>query len=61
MAGNSNLRNADKAKNYEFYTQLEDIEPELKHYRKHFAEKTILSVLLNSTCPSALSDFVTVR
>lgn len=41
MAGNSNLRNTDKAKNNEFYTQLEDIELELKHYRKHFAEKTI--------------------
>lgn len=41
MAGNSNLRNADKAKNDEFYTQLEDIELELKHYRKHFAGKTI--------------------
>ena len=41
MAGNSNLRNADKAKNDEFYTQLADIELELKHYRKHFAGKTI--------------------
>ena len=41
MAGNSNLRNANKAKNDEFYTQLADVESELKHYRKHFAGKTI--------------------
>ena len=41
MAGNSNLRNANKAKKDEFYTQLADIELELKHYRKHFAGKTI--------------------
>lgn len=42
MAGNSNLRNADKAKNDEFYTQLSDIEAELKHYRQHFTGKTVL-------------------
>lgn len=41
MAGNTSLRKADKAKNDEFYTQLSDIELELKHYRKHFAGKTI--------------------
>ncbi len=41
MAGNTSLRKADKAKNDEFYTQLADIELELKHYRKHFAGKTI--------------------
>ena len=41
MAGNSNLHKASKAKNDEFYTQLADIELELKHYRKHFAGKTI--------------------
>lgn len=41
MAGNTSLRKADKAKNDEFYTQLADIELELKHYRKHLAGKTI--------------------
>lgn len=41
MAGNTSLRKADKAKNDEFYTQLADIELELKHYRKHFVGKTI--------------------
>ncbi len=42
MAGNSNLHKANKAKNDEFYTQLPDIEAELKHYRKHFEGKTVL-------------------
>lgn len=41
MAGNTSLRKADKAKNDEFYTQLADIELELKHYRKHFIGKTV--------------------
>ena len=35
MAGNSNLDSAKKAKNDEFYTQISDIEKELKHYRHH--------------------------
>ena len=39
---NSNLSQAKKAKNDEFYTQLSDIENELRHYRKHFEGKTIL-------------------
>lgn len=41
MAGNSALRSADKAKNDEFYTQLADIEIEMKHYRKHFKDKVV--------------------
>ena len=41
MPGNSNLRKANKAKNDEFYTQLADIELELKHYRKHFKDKVV--------------------
>ena len=41
MAGNSNLHAANRAKNDEFYTQLEDIEKELKHYREHFNGKTV--------------------
>ena len=39
---NSNLINAKKAKNDEFYTQLSDIENELKHYREAFRGKTVL-------------------
>lgn len=43
MAGNnSNLGAAKRAKNDEFYTQLTDIEKELRHYRKHFRGKTVL-------------------
>ena len=41
MAGNSALRSADKAKKDEFYTQLADIEIEMKHYRKHFKDKVV--------------------
>ena len=41
MAGNSNLHAANKAKKDEFYTQLVDIANELKHYRQHFARKTV--------------------
>ncbi len=42
MAGNSNLHAANRAKKDEFYTQLSDIANELKHYRQHFAGKTVL-------------------
>lgn len=38
---NANLSNAKKAKNDEFYTQLSDIENELKHYKSHFAGKVV--------------------
>ena len=38
---NQNLREAKKNKNDEFYTQLKDIENELKHYKEHFKGKTI--------------------
>ncbi len=42
MAGNSNLNKAKNAKKDEFYTQLVDIENELKHYKEHFKGKTVL-------------------
>ena len=41
MAGNDPLKRANKAKKDEFYTRLTDIEKEMRHYRKHFAGKTI--------------------
>ena len=41
MAGNESLHAANRAKYDEFYTQLPDIENELKHYRKHFRGKTV--------------------
>lgn len=41
-SSNKNLQNANKAKQDEFYTQLNDIANELKHYRKQLKGKTIL-------------------
>ena len=41
MAGNKNLHIAKKGKQDEFYTQLPDIENELRHYKKHFKGKAI--------------------
>lgn len=38
---NKNLHNAKESKNDEFYTQLEDIEKELSHYRHHFEGKVV--------------------
>ena len=41
MAGNKTLSNARRNKKDEFYTQLIDIENELKHYKEHFQGKTV--------------------
>lgn len=41
-SGNADLNKAAKAKKDEFYTQLSDIEAELKHYKEHFKGKKIL-------------------
>lgn len=40
-AANLNLRKASTAKKDEFYTQLSDIERELKHYKNHFKGKVV--------------------
>ena len=42
MAGNINLHAVNRAKKDEFYTQLVDIENELRHYKAHFKGKTVL-------------------
>ena len=42
MAGNKSLARAGRAKNDEFYTQLVDIEAELRHYRDQFRGKVVL-------------------
>jgi hypothetical protein len=39
---NENLHKAKSAKNDEFYTQLSDIEKELRHYKGHFKDKVVL-------------------
>ena len=41
MADNKNLQDANKNKKDEFYTQLVDIEKELRHYKGHFKGKTV--------------------
>lgn len=38
---NANLQRANKAKKDEFYTQLTDIEKELKHYKEQFRDKVV--------------------
>jgi hypothetical protein len=40
-ATNKTLTNARKVKSDEFYTQLSDVEKELKHYKKHFKGKVV--------------------
>lgn len=42
QATNKLLQKAKKAKSDEFYTQLCDIESELKHYKTHFNDKVVL-------------------
>ena len=42
MAKNADLNGAKNAKKDEFYTQLVDIENEVKHYRRHFRGATVL-------------------
>ncbi len=41
MANNKNLSKANKAKKDEFYTQLVDIENEMRHYKPFFKGKTV--------------------
>ena len=38
---NANLQQAKRSKYDEFYTQLPDIEKELRHYKEHFRGKTV--------------------
>jgi hypothetical protein len=40
-SSNKNLRKANQAKNDEFYTQLAEIENELKHYKDQFCGKVV--------------------
>ena len=41
MSKNNNLRNAQKAKNDEFYTLIEDVEKEVSQYKDQFKDKVI--------------------
>ena len=42
VSNNTSLRIANNVKNDDFYTQLTDIEKELRYYKKHFKNKTVL-------------------
>jgi len=50
---NKNLHKAKTGKNDEFYTQLCDIENELRQYKEHFKGKTVLC-----NCDLEISNFV---
>lgn len=41
MAGNNSLHKAKEKKDDEYYTQISDIEKELKHYKEHFKGKIV--------------------
>jgi hypothetical protein len=41
ISKNKNLHKAKNSKKDEFYTQLSDIERELRHYKKHFKNKVV--------------------
>lgn len=41
QSSNSNLHQAKNNKKDEFYTQLSDIENELRHYKQHFKDKVV--------------------
>lgn len=51
---NSSMRAAKASKQDEFYTQLSDIEKELRHYAKHFKNA---SVLCNCDDPTVSNFF----
>lgn len=52
MKVNSNLHQAKRAKNDEFYTNRQDVEAELYYYREHFSGKSVYC-----NCDSAKSAF----
>ena len=52
---NTNLQQAKKNKNDEFYTQLSDIENEMKHYKDFFKNKV---VLCNCDDPRVSNSFI---
>ena len=45
MSLKANLTQAKTNKKDEFYTQLKDIENELRHYKEHFKDKTKFFVI----------------
>ena len=58
MSGNRPLHAASRAKLDEFYTQLSDIENELKHYRDHFRGRPSTAT---ATIPGSATSSTTSR
>ena len=58
MPGNSNLHDSSRNKQDEFYTNLQLVEDELKHYRAHFKGKRVLCnrQMLCADCNRRKSD-----
>lgn len=56
MSGNKSLHAANRAKNDEFYTELADIDKELRHYKHH--SKTKPSIAIATTRASAISFII---
>lgn len=52
MKKNSNLHEAKRVKNDEFYTRFEDVNDEMNHYKDHFKGKVVYC-----NCDSAKSNF----
>ncbi|MFQ9150612.1 MAG: adenine-specific methyltransferase EcoRI family protein [Blautia sp.] len=46
MAKNTNLSKAKKEKNDEFYTQMNDVAEELRHYNEHFKTKLYCATVM---------------
>ena len=53
---NQSLHRANIAKNDEFYTQLTDIEKELRHYKEHLKNKVIFLFR-----PQNIYDYISFR
>ena len=49
---NENLHKAKEAKNDEFYTQLNDVAEELRHYKEHFKGKVVFCNCDDAIFPS---------
>jgi len=53
---NANMHAAKRAKNDEFYTQITDIENELRHYKDHFKDKVVFENQ-NGVCIKCTKNF----
>lgn len=54
------LHKAKKNKNDEFYTQLSDIEKELKHYNNHFRAKWFIVIVMTQELVISFITFLII-